>query len=208
MATEGTKFQLNYKLNDGTLINLYAATVAELESGLADLAMNATNIRTTGIELNGGIAVAPPTNGSAVIPTTQIFFNENMWNLFASFETKRISNQYLSSLTDGIKYPTPYYIPIYDTGDNSYTPPTNICESALPPYFIMRQDYNTTGTLWSPVSSIVFCSTLPVFNESSATPQLFDNDSGQGGYIASSNAPFTPSITDGKVSSMLWTDCR
>lgn len=59
MATEGTKFQLNYKLNDGTLINLYAATVAELESGLADLAMNANNIRTTGIELNGGIAVAP-----------------------------------------------------------------------------------------------------------------------------------------------------
>jgi hypothetical protein len=59
MATEGTKFQLNYKLNDGTLINLYAATVAELEAGLADLAMNANNIRTTGIELNGGLAVAP-----------------------------------------------------------------------------------------------------------------------------------------------------
>lgn len=56
MATEGTKFQLNYKLNDGTLINLYAATVAELESGLADLAMNANNIRTTGLELNGGVA--------------------------------------------------------------------------------------------------------------------------------------------------------
>lgn len=59
MATEGTKFQLNYKLNDGTLINLYAATVAELEAGLADLAMNANNIRTTGIELNGGLAVTP-----------------------------------------------------------------------------------------------------------------------------------------------------
>ena len=59
MATEGTKFQLNYKLNDGTLINLYAATVAELESGLADLAMNANNIRTTGMELNGGTPVAP-----------------------------------------------------------------------------------------------------------------------------------------------------
>jgi hypothetical protein len=59
MATEGTKFQLNYKLNDGTLINLYAATVAELESGLADLAMNASNIRTTGMELNGGTPVAP-----------------------------------------------------------------------------------------------------------------------------------------------------
>jgi hypothetical protein len=59
MATEGTKFQVNYKLNDGTLINLYAATVAELEAGLADLAMNALNIRATGNELSGGSAPAP-----------------------------------------------------------------------------------------------------------------------------------------------------
>jgi hypothetical protein len=58
MATEGTKFQINYKLNDGTLINLYAASVQELEAGLADLAMNAANIRTTGAELTGYIA--PP----------------------------------------------------------------------------------------------------------------------------------------------------
>ena len=62
MATEGTKFQINYKLNDGTLINLYAASVTELESGLADLAMNAMNIRATGLELSGGAApVAAPT---------------------------------------------------------------------------------------------------------------------------------------------------
>jgi hypothetical protein len=60
MATEGTKFQINYKLNDGTLINLYAATVTELESGLADLAMNAMNIRATGFELSGGSAPATP----------------------------------------------------------------------------------------------------------------------------------------------------
>ena len=59
MATEGTKFQINYKLSDGTLINLYAATVTELEAGLADLAMNALNIRATGNELAGGSAPAP-----------------------------------------------------------------------------------------------------------------------------------------------------
>jgi hypothetical protein len=59
MATEGTKFQINYKLNDGTLINLYAASVTELESGLADLAMNAMNIRATGLELSGGAAPTP-----------------------------------------------------------------------------------------------------------------------------------------------------
>jgi hypothetical protein len=63
MATEGTKYQINYKLNDGTLINLYASTVQELESGLADLAMNAMNIRATGAELSGG---APAPTVSAV----------------------------------------------------------------------------------------------------------------------------------------------
>jgi hypothetical protein len=59
MATEGTKFQVNYKLSDGTLINLYAATVTELESGLADLAMNALNIRATGSELSGPTNYTP-----------------------------------------------------------------------------------------------------------------------------------------------------
>jgi hypothetical protein len=66
MATEGTKFQINYKLNDGTLINLYAATVTELESGLADLAMNSMNIRATGLELSGGQAPAPAPTVAAV----------------------------------------------------------------------------------------------------------------------------------------------
>ena len=56
MAAEGIKFQVNYKLNDGTLVNLYASTVTELETGLADIAMNATNIKTTGMELGGGAA--------------------------------------------------------------------------------------------------------------------------------------------------------
>ena len=54
MATEGTKFQVNYKLADGTLINLYAADVRELEAGLADIAMNALNIISTGKELSQG----------------------------------------------------------------------------------------------------------------------------------------------------------
>ena len=60
MATEGTKFQVNYKLPDGTLINLYAATVGELEAGLADLAMNALNIKATGVELGASAAAPAP----------------------------------------------------------------------------------------------------------------------------------------------------
>lgn len=64
MATEGTKFQVNYKLSDGTLINLYAATVTELEAGLADLAMNALNIKATGVELGASTAAPAPTVAS------------------------------------------------------------------------------------------------------------------------------------------------
>jgi hypothetical protein len=54
MATEGTKFQINYKLADGTLINLYAANVQELETGLNDLGMVSTLIKATGAEFTGG----------------------------------------------------------------------------------------------------------------------------------------------------------
>lgn len=74
MATEGTKFQINYKLNDGTLINLYAADVKELETGLADLGMVATLIRTTGNDLHGGApaptvaSVAQAFNATPVAP--------------------------------------------------------------------------------------------------------------------------------------------
>ena len=62
MATEGTKFQINYKLADGTLINLYAKDVKDLETGLTDLSMVSTLIRTTGNDLHGGavpVAAAP-----------------------------------------------------------------------------------------------------------------------------------------------------
>lgn len=65
-APDTTKFQINYKLADGTLINLYASSVTELESGLADLAMNALNIRSTGHELSGGAAPAPAPTIAAV----------------------------------------------------------------------------------------------------------------------------------------------
>jgi len=60
MSVEGTKFQVNYKLPYGTLINLYAKDVKDLEVGLTDLAMVSTLIKTTGRELLGG-ASAPTT---------------------------------------------------------------------------------------------------------------------------------------------------
>ena len=53
MSVEGTRFQVNYKLPDGTLINLYAKDVRDLETGLTDLSMVSTLIKTTGREFLG-----------------------------------------------------------------------------------------------------------------------------------------------------------
>ena len=73
-APDTTKFQVNYKLADGTLINLYATSVTELESGLADLAMNALNIRATGNELSGGV-VAPAPVAAPTVASVAAAFN-------------------------------------------------------------------------------------------------------------------------------------
>lgn len=80
-ANENTKFQINYKLADGTLINLYAADVRDLETGLTDLSMVASLIKSTSVELSGGnastAAVAaitasfPSASPVAVTPTGQ-----------------------------------------------------------------------------------------------------------------------------------------
>ena len=58
-APDTTKFQVNYKLNDGTLINLYATDVKELETGLNDLSMVAALIKSTSNELSGGSSSTP-----------------------------------------------------------------------------------------------------------------------------------------------------
>lgn len=67
-ANENTKFQINYKLADGTLINLYAADVKDLETGLTDLSMVSALIKSTSVELSGGNATA-----SAVAAISQSF---------------------------------------------------------------------------------------------------------------------------------------
>jgi len=52
-ANENTKFQINYKLADGTLINLYASDIKDLETGLTDLSMVASLVKSTGKDLGG-----------------------------------------------------------------------------------------------------------------------------------------------------------
>jgi len=71
-APDTTKYQINYKLADGTLINLYATDVKELESGLADLGMVASLIKSTGADLNGTALAAATAALSAQFATTPV----------------------------------------------------------------------------------------------------------------------------------------
>jgi hypothetical protein len=57
MAIEGTKFQINYKLADGTLINIYAATQAELEVGLTTIQDTSSLIASTSAALGNAGAI-------------------------------------------------------------------------------------------------------------------------------------------------------
>ena len=52
MASETTKYQINFKTHkEGTLINLYADSIKDLEVQITDIAMIATLIKTTEKEL-------------------------------------------------------------------------------------------------------------------------------------------------------------
>ena len=58
MATEATKLQVNFKLADGTLINVYAVDQAELEAQLTTIGDVASLIASTSRALSGQSAVA------------------------------------------------------------------------------------------------------------------------------------------------------
>jgi hypothetical protein len=52
-APDNAKLQANFKLADGTLINVYASTTDEFESSLTFLQDAAELIKSTGVALNG-----------------------------------------------------------------------------------------------------------------------------------------------------------
>lgn len=68
-APDTTKFQINYKLADGTLINLYASDIKDLETGLADLGMVSSLIKSTGADLSGNALASATAAITASFPT-------------------------------------------------------------------------------------------------------------------------------------------
>jgi len=63
-ASPSTKLQVNFKLADGTLVNIYADNVRELETSLTDISMVSALIKTTSNDLGGASNISP--NVSAI----------------------------------------------------------------------------------------------------------------------------------------------
>ena len=60
MASETTKYQINFKTHkDGTLINIYADSIKELEVQITDISMIAAMIKSTEAELYTGPQSVP-----------------------------------------------------------------------------------------------------------------------------------------------------
>ena len=115
----------------------------------------------------------------------RLWFNSNMFGLFSNF-----NNLYVN-------------LPGERTNEIIIGPILyqNILTLASPPapaaisYWVMVQDYPSTSSLWCPIESIVFTSTmLPLVFEQTGNPVRFGSSvTGQSGNI---EAAFTPIVTD------------
>lgn len=151
-------------------------------------------------------------------PQCRLFFNANMFGLFANYDNTYY-NLPTGSLFGGVVVPDGYVNEILATNkafqnveDFRLTPytgvaplgwtPVSLTGAAISPnminrvYWLAEQDYSSTDSLWSPVSSIVFTSTLlPVKSEATGAPVVLG--AGNVGFTqATSQSAFQPIITD------------
>ena len=141
-------------------------------------------------------------------PKFQIYFNVNMEGLFSNFP-----NNYYN---DGVGIPWAYAPPatvalpdgyanavlVYPVGGILGLNVITTASLPVPPttytgnWLKMTQNFLSTSTLWSPIDSIVFTSSLlPVQNEASAPPNVLGAKN-IGNSAATSASAFTPTITD------------
>ena len=151
-------------------------------------------------------------------PVCRLFFNANMFGLFANYNNTYY-NLPTGTLFGGVVIPDGYVNEILSTNKafqniadfrlSPYTgvaplgyTPVSLTGAAITPnmigrvYYIAQQDYSSTDSLWSPVSSIVFTSTLlPIRTEATGAPVVLG--AGNLGFSqATVQSAFQPIITD------------
>jgi len=75
MASETTKYQINFKTHkDGTLVNIYADSIRELETQITDISMIASLIKSTEAELYTGAPSAPSAPSAPTVASVAAAF--------------------------------------------------------------------------------------------------------------------------------------
>jgi len=157
------------------------------------------------------IPEASPVIGQPTPPNARLFFNANMFGLFGNYNNTYYNDSGLQAVSpyqgqivpDGyvneILFTNKFYRNIVDYRIAPYAgvPPLGYVPTSLQRvYWLAEQDYSSVDSLWSPISSIVFTSTLlPVKSEATGAPVIL----GQGNLGFSSatvQSAFQPIITD------------
>lgn len=131
-----------------------------------------------------------------------LFFNSNMFGLFSNFNNiyyglESVSNNGMDNLIVCSNEQTSSYNPyVFNNTSGTITTQSANGNTLYPKVlYIVNQDYPSTSSLWSPISSIVFCSTLlPTLPENISAPVVL-NSGNNTAQNTSLNA-FTPIITD------------
>jgi hypothetical protein len=144
---------------------------------------------------------SPQTVGTTTGCFRTLYFNVNSEGLFANFNNIFLNQpshpapySWINPVAPAVLYPTGYANLLIV---NSVGLDENIITAA--PYtgwVAMTQNYLSVSTLWSPIDSIVFTSTLlPLQNEATAPPNALGTKN-TGNSAATSQSAFTPIITD------------
>jgi hypothetical protein len=122
--------------------------------------------------------------------TFTLYFNNNMFGLFANFQ-----NTYLNLPNSEVD--NEIYTGVVGPYQNVVTVPVGVPTPGVQKqYWLMVQDYESTSTLWSPIESIVFTSTLlPLVFEQTGDPVVF-GESNDNSASVNSRPAFQPIITD------------
>ena len=153
------------------------------------------------------IPYAPGVAGPQTQPRLRFFMNTNMYGLFANFPNTYWNRTDIPGFpaavpegyTNEISVVNKFYSNVVDYRIAPYTgvPPLGFVPSTFQKvYWVIQQDYKSVDSLWSPIQSIVFTSSLlPVQNEAVGQPNVLGTGN-IGDSAPTSRSAFQPIITD------------
>lgn len=138
----------------------------------------------------------PMAQQSVLGERARLFFDSNMAGLLSNFPNLYLGGDLATSNSEGLEeYCYEILARELPLGENVVEGKDQTGSPTGHYFYRVDQDYSSTSSLWNPIGSIVFVSTLiPIVNEESGEPLEF----GQGNTIRNigTQSAFTPIITD------------